>query len=731
MSDEETETWSEPGQPSDFRQLLDDDGELLEDADPPDLSDEELVGFYRTMTATRTLEEKMLNMQRSGEASLVARSLGEEATALGAAAALDEDDWVFYTYRQNSALLHWDVPMAKLILGVTGQAPETVEEGLGDWESPVNFSPDYTPVGVNVTNAAGSAMTDKFRDRDNVSLAFIGDGSTSEGSFHDGMNFAGVFEAPVVVVVQNNQWAISEPSKRQTGAETFAKKAEAYGVPHERVDGNDVLAVHEAAQEAVERAREGGGATLIECVTYRMGNHNTSDNASLYREEEELKEEWADRDPIERFSSYLDGEGLLDDDDREEIQAEIDEEVDDAVGTARDVPDSDPMRMFDHHLHGTSWRETHQRTEFQRERDGENPFTDFTGDEFDTEQWADEGPSLGVDASPLDPDEADTETMNIVSAVNRTLHQEMDRDDSTRILGYDIGPLGGVFRATDGLLDEFGDGRVIDTPLSENGILGTAAGMAMRDDRPIPEIEFMGFFYPAFGQFMYAVAKMYKRTGGDVEMPMTIRMPYGGGIKALEYHQESTETFEIHAPGVRVVCPSTPYQTKGLLASSIRCDDPVVFMEPKRIYRGTEGEVPTEEYTLPLDEARVVNEGEDVTVLTWGAMLPHAKQAAESVDADAEVIDLVTLSPLDVETILESVKKTGRCVVVQESRRTLGLGSELSALLNEYALDRLKAPVKRASGYDVHFPSNDIEDDYLTDAARAEHAIEAVMSYEF
>lgn len=727
------EKWSERDPSRDFHQLLDDEGHLLDGADVPSLEDDELVDFYRIMVATRRLEDTMLDMQRSGEASLVARELGEEATPLGAAAALDEDDWLFYTYRQNAALLHWDVPMAKIILGTTGQEPETIAEGLDDWESPLNFSPDYTPVAVNVTNAAGSAMTDRFRERDTVSMVFIGDGSTSEGSFHDGMNFAGVFDAPAVIVVQNNQWAISEPSQRQTAAETFAQKAEAYGVPHERVDGNDVLAVYDAASEAVERAREGGGPTLVECVTYRMGNHNTSDNADLYRDESELKDEWEGRDPIDRFSTYLGNRNLLDDDRREEIRNEIDDEVDDAVETARSVPDTDPMRMFDHHLHGTSWREAHQRTEFQREQEGKNPFTDFTGDEFDTEQWEGHGPDLDVEIAPLDPDEDDVETedWNIVTAVNRTLHQEMSRDDAMRILGYDIGPIGGVFRATEGLLDEFGSNRVIDTPLSENGIVGTAVGMAMRDDRPVPEIQFKGFSYPAFGQFMYAVAKMYERTGGDIELPMTIRMPYGGGIKALEYHQESTETFEIHAPGVRVLCPSTPYQAKGLLASSIRCDDPVVFMEPKHIYRGFDEPVPTEEYTLPLDEARTVREGEDVTVLTWGAMVRHAESAAEEVDADVEVIDLVTLSPLDVETILESVKKTGRCVVVHEARRTLGLGAELSALVNEYALDRLKAPVKRATGYDVHFPDNDIEDDYLTDAERATFAIEAVMSYEY
>lgn len=336
---------------------------------------------------------------------------------------------------------------------------------------------------------------------------------------------------------------------------------------------------------------------------------------------------------------------------------------------------------------------------------------------------------LNTDETEIDAEE--TENIDLITAVNRTLHQEMDRDENVRLLGYDIGPLGGVYRGTEGLLEEFGGERVIDTPLSENGIIGTAAGMAMGGERPVTEIQFMGFFYPAFGQFMYAVVKMYKRTGGELAMPMTIRMPYGGGVKALEYHQESTETYFIHTPGVRVVCTSTPAQTKGLLAASIRSDDPVIFLEPKQIYRGVEEPVPSDEYTLPLDKARTVREGSDVTVFAWGAMVHEAESAADDVDADVELIDLRSLSPLDVDTILESVAKTGRCVVLHEARRTLGLGAELSALINEYALDRLKAPIKRATGYDVHFPGHDIEDDYLPDDDRARYAIEAVMNYEF
>ncbi len=325
----------------------------------------------------------------------------------------------------------------------------------------------------------------------------------------------------------------------------------------------------------------------------------------------------------------------------------------------------------------------------------------------------------------------DGRELSLVDSINDALYGEMSRDESIRLLGYDIGPIGGVYRATDGLYEEFGEDRVIDTPLTENGILGTAVGMAMRGERIVPEIQFLGFLYPAFGQFMYTLVKMHERSGGQFDIPLTVRIPYSGGIKASEYHSESTESFLIHTPGVRVVCPSTPAEAKGLLAASIRNDDPVMFLEPKKIYRGFTEPVPEATYTRPLDEARLVREGGAVTVLCWGAMVRHAETAAERVAADVEVIDLRTLWPLDVPPILESVKKTGRCVILHEARRTLGLGAELSALVNEYALDRLKAPVKRATGFDVHFPGHQTEDAYLPDAERAAAAINAVMDYEF
>ncbi|RRJ31582.1 2-oxo acid dehydrogenase [Halocatena pleomorpha] len=373
--------WTEERPPEDFYRILDPNGELQ--TDPPELDEEELLKLYRTFIATRILEEKMLNMQRSGEVSLVARTLGEEATPLGCAAALQPDDWIFYTYRQTPALLYWKLPMVEVIASATGREPETIAEQVDTEDTPVNFSPDYTPIGTNVVNGVGAAMTDAFNDRDTVTMVFTGDGSTSQGAFHDGMNFAGVFDVPAVIVCQNNQWAISEPAHRQTGSETFAQKADAYGLPSARVDGNDVFAVYETARTAVERARSGNGATFIECVTYRMGAHNTSDNPNRYRDDSEQRAYWEDRDPVDRYETYLRDQGILEDDTEAELRDGINDQVDDAVERVRSISTSEPERMFDTILHGESWRERHQRAELHRELNDMNPFVDFTGEGFD------------------------------------------------------------------------------------------------------------------------------------------------------------------------------------------------------------------------------------------------------------------------------------------------------------------------------------------------------------
>jgi len=328
-------------------------------------------------------------------------------------------------------------------------------------------------------------------------------------------------------------------------------------------------------------------------------------------------------------------------------------------------------------------------------------------------------------------EDSHSEEINLVTAINQTLRQELARDPQVRVMGYDIGPIGGVFRATEGLYDEFGDEQVIDTPLTENGLIGAAVGMAMRGERPVVEMQFLGFMYNAWGHFIYSLANLHQKTGGLVNVPITIRATFGGGIKPLPFHSESTEAYLMHTPGIRVVCPSTPYEAKGLLAAAIRCDDPVIFLEHTKLYRAFREPVPRDDYTLPLDRCRLVQAGEELTLITWGNMVHYSQQAVDELDYSVEIIDLRSIAPLDVEPLLESVKKTGRCLIVHEARRTAGPGAEISALINEYALEWLKAPVKRVTGFDVFFPDNQVEDAYLPSPQRIKAGIEAVMQYQF
>ncbi len=320
----------------------------------------------------------------------------------------------------------------------------------------------------------------------------------------------------------------------------------------------------------------------------------------------------------------------------------------------------------------------------------------------------------------------------MVQALNQALSLEMERDSSVILMGEDVGIDGGVFRVSEGLLQKYGTSRVIDTPLAESGIIGTAIGMAAYGLRPITEIQFMGFVYNAFNQILAHAARLRNRTRGYYTVPLVIRMPYGGAVKALEHHSESTEALFCQIPGLKVVVPSTPYDAKGLLASSIRDDDPVIFLEPKKLYRAGRQEFPDNAYEIPLGLAKIVREGEDLTIIAWGSMIPVAQQAAENMENEdiyPEIIDLRTLSPMDHETIIQSVKKTGRALIVHEAPKTCGLGAEISAFINEEALFSLEAPILRVTGYDITIPMPKSEDFYFPNPERVRYAIKKIMEF--
>ncbi len=322
--------------------------------------------------------------------------------------------------------------------------------------------------------------------------------------------------------------------------------------------------------------------------------------------------------------------------------------------------------------------------------------------------------------------------MNIIQAVNDALRIEMERDPTMVILGEDVGKFGGVFRATQGLQEQFGEERVFDTPLAEAGIIGAAIGLALSGLRPVPEIQFADFIYPAFDHIVNEAAKMRYRSGGEFTCPITIRTPYGGGIRGGHYHSQSPEAYFIHTAGLKVVCPSDPYEAKGLLLASIRDENPVIFLEPKRVYRASRGEVPQEDFTIELGKASIAREGSDVTLIAYGSMMHTVLDAAEKAQAEdgisCQVVNLRTLMPFDVRTIVDSVQKTGRVVIVHEAPRSCGFGAELSATINEKALLYLEAPIYRVTGPDTPFPYT-LEEEYLPSPKRIRKALRDSMSY--
>lgn len=323
-------------------------------------------------------------------------------------------------------------------------------------------------------------------------------------------------------------------------------------------------------------------------------------------------------------------------------------------------------------------------------------------------------------------------TLNIVQAVNQALMNEMENDPTVVVYGEDVGVEGGVFRATVGLQEKFGEMRAFDSPLAESAIVGTAVGMAINGLKPVVEMQFMGFSYPAFNQIISHVARMRNRSRGRYTLPMVIRAPYGGGIRALEHHSESTEALYAHIPGLKVVIPSTPYDAKGLLIAAIRDPDPVLFLEPKRIYRAFKQEIPEEAYELPIGKAKIVEEGEDVTIITWGAMVRDVQKASEMVKAKGihpEIIDLRTIAPMDRETFVESVKKTGRAIIVHEAPKSFGTGAEIISVINEKAFLYLEAPPTRVTGFDTIFPLPRGEKHYIPSPERIAKTIEDVVKF--
>jgi pyruvate/2-oxoglutarate/acetoin dehydrogenase E1 component/TPP-dependent pyruvate/acetoin dehydrogenase alpha subunit len=683
-----------------FRRLAP-DGSVV--GDKLDLPSEFIKRAYSAMVLGRAFDEKATNLSTLREIGTYAPGKGQEGTQVGFTLALEKGDWYVPMYRDSTGMLTFGMPATQLLQFWGGD-----ERGMRIPEN-LNMLPVTVPVATQIPHATGLAMATRIKNGGSVALVTTGDGGTSKGDFHEGLNFAGVNHLPVVFAVENNQWAISLRRRSQTAATTIAQKALAYGFEGIVVDGNDVFASHEATRYAVDRARRGDGPTLIEFHTYRMGPHTTAELVSNKLKDPEEIAEWEQKDPLVRVARYMQRNGLMSEQERQAVLDSATKIVADSVQEYRNFADQDPTEMFRHMYDSLTPPLAEEMAE-------------AFGAKSDLPPGAEEQYKRGGKSG-----------VNIRNAVNMALKQEMMNDSRIVVFGEDVGKNGGVFQVTRGLQDEFGPERVFDTPLAEAAIAGVYVGLAAAGMVPVAEFQFDGFVPPAYDQIIGHIARMRNRTRGRYTMAGVVRFPYGAGIRAPEQHSDSPEAHFAHTPGLKVVIPSNPYDAKGLLASALRERNPVIFMEPKRLYDAPKMDVPEEDYTVPIGRAKVVREGSGVTLVSYGAMMIPTLQAAEQLQTEssisAEVIDVRTISPLDFETILSSVKKTGKLIIIHESPKSFGIGAEIAATASDKALDYLKAPVRRVTGFDTVVPLAKMEDYYIPSKDRIVKAAQELAAY--
>ncbi len=631
----------------------------------PALKKNQLLSLYRQMLLIRRCEERLARSHQRGLIHGACHTyVGQEAIATGVCAHLRTEDVVFSTHRGHGHALAKGVPPRQLIAELYGR-----ESGCshGRGGSMHLFSPEVGMMGTSgivgpcILQAAGAGYSFKLLKKDNVAVAFFGDGAVNNGAFHEGLNMAGVWKLPVLFVCENNQYATEVPFQYSAGNAAVASRAGCYGLPGVEVDGNDVTEVHRVAGEAVRRARSGGGATLLECVTYRTRPHAEGMGDFTYRTREEV-EEWKKRCPLVRLRPLL-LEAGVDEDELKALEAEIETQVEEAHQFAEKSAEPDPKTATD------------------------NVYAE---------------PARPAPAAP--PASAGRE-ISFMQATLEALTSEMARNAKIFVMGEGIGKRGGNFRSTVGLYELYGPERLCDTPISERGFVGLGCGAAMTGTRPVIDFMFADFVLDSVGEIVNQIAKMQYMSSGRLKMPILLRGCVGIGHSAATHHSGNYYPMYAHFPGLRVAVPSTPYDAKGLLQYALNCDDPVIFLEHREVM-GLKGPVPAEDYEIPFGRAAVVREGRNVTVVALALMVHHSLKACETLEKEGvsvELIDPRTVAPLDVETIARSVARTGRLLIVDEAFAPYGIGAEIAAQLADRGFDDLDAPIRRLNG--AHTPT--------------------------
>jgi len=664
----------------------------------------ELLGYYRTMLLARYLDDQMLIMLRQGKSFFHIGGQGHEAAQVAMASAMSAGkDWSYPYYRDLTFVLQTGMTPQEIMLSFLGRAEDP---NSGGRQMPAHYGhkqlrivSQSSPTGTQFLQAVGCAMGAVKSKLDEVVYVASGEGSTSQGDFHEAVNWASREHLPVIFFIQDNKYAISVHINQQTAGGSVYEMCGGYrGLKRYQVDGTDFFQTRHVAEEAVRLARQGKGPILIVADVVRLLPHSSSDDQRKYRSEEELAAD-RERDPIPKFVAQLIERGVATQEELEKIRKEAKQAVIDAADYAESRPHPDRSTAL-HFVYSHS--------------------DSSTSEKF---------PGSGLDNPAGEP-------IVMVDAINHALHEEMARNEKMLVFGQDVEDgKGGVFTATRGLSTKFGRERVFNSPLAESSIVGVAIGLAVRGYKPVPEIQFGDYVWTAMMQIRNELATMRYRSNNAWSCPVVLRIPVGGYIHGALCHSQNIEGFFAHLPGIRIAYPSNAADAKGLLKSAIRGDDPVLFLEQKGLYRQgfAKSPEPSDDYLLSYGKAVLRSEGTSLTIVTWGAMVQRSLEAAKSLEADgvtADVIDIRTILPLDTETILESVAKTNRVLIVHEDTRFAGFGAEIAAQIADKAFEYLDAPIKRVAAADSHVPYNwFLEEEVLPQVSWIVEAIKGLVRF--
>ncbi len=647
------------------------------------LNSEELIKLYKSILLPRMIEEKMLLLLRQGKISKWFSGIGQEAISVGATAAMLQDEWIMPLHRNLGVFTGRNMPLSKLFMQWQGNK-EGYSKGR---ERSFHFGSKehfvcgmISHLGPQLAIADGVALAYKLKNEQKCSIAFSGDGGTSEGDFHEALNTAAVWDLPVIFVIENNGYGLSTPVNEQYRCENLVDKAKGYGMEGIRIDGNNLLEVYDTIKGVRDYCIKNQKPYLVECMTFRMRGHEEASGVKYVPTE--LFTEWQKKDPVKNYETWLMEKNILTTDSIDKIKADtkiyIETELNKGSGESKIVPNT-----------------TEEIEDVYASR--------ITG-----------SGSRVIDNSQLKTRNSEPKSeKKFISAITDGLKLSMQKHYNLILMGQDIAEYGGAFKVTEGFVSEFGKDRVRNTPLCESAIVGAALGLSLEGYKAVMEMQFADFATVSFNQIINNLAKIHYRWGQNADV--VIRMPTGGGVGAGPFHSQSNEAWFAHTPGLKVVYPSTPEDAKGLMIAAINDPNPVMYFEHKALYRSITGNVPDGYYEIEIGKARCVQHGNDVTIITYGAGVHWAMEYAEkNKDISIEILDLRTLLPLDYTAIKKATEKTGKVIILHEDSLTGGVGGEVAAWIGEHCFDRLDAPVMRCASLDTPIPFNlDLEKNFM------------------